>query len=87
MGWGGGQWKEIGQITTTHLHKQQAYTSLSPSGIHVDELFMSNREHNIYDQGQTKGSFPTLINVNLTKMGEGAERLHLQTRIKCRCYR
>ena len=25
---------------TTHLHKQQAHTSLSPSGIHVDESFM-----------------------------------------------
>ena len=49
----GGQWIQIGQTTTTHLHKQQAYTSLSPSGIHVDELFMSNHEHNIYDQGQS----------------------------------
>ena len=25
---------------TTHLHRQQAHTSLSPSGIHVDESFM-----------------------------------------------
>ena len=34
-GGGGG-----GEITTTHLHKQQAHTSLSPLGIHVDESFM-----------------------------------------------
>ena len=25
---------------TTHLHKRQAHTSLSPSGIHVNESFM-----------------------------------------------
>ena len=34
-------WREGGwEITTTHLHKQQAHTSLSPLGIHVNESFM-----------------------------------------------
>ena len=36
--WGGGGGR--GRNNTTHLHKRQAHTSLSPSGIHVDESFI-----------------------------------------------
>ena len=35
--WTGGRGVE--RNNTTHLHKQQAHTSLSPSGINVDESF------------------------------------------------
>ena len=49
--WAGGLGEGVERNNTTHLHKQQAHTSLSPSGIHVDELFMLNRNHIMYDYG------------------------------------
>ena len=45
---GGGR---VERNNTTHLHKQQAHTSLSPSGIHVDESFMLDRNHIMYNHG------------------------------------
>ena len=52
-GWDSGLegWERGVRNNTTHLHKQQAHTSLSPSGIHVDELFMLNRNQIMYDHG------------------------------------